>query len=166
MRMILIVAADDRWGIGKQGDLLARLPKDLEFFKENTVDKAIVIGRKTLESFKNGRPLPKRLNVVLSRNTEFDHAGILGMKSLGALEQWLASQGDEEVFVAGGGQIYKLLAPLCSKAYVTRLEGDYGADVFMTDLESIGFKCVLEEPTIEENGVRYRHTTWLNTNLL
>lgn len=165
-RMILIVAVDDQWGIAKQGDLLARLPKDLEFFKEKTVNKAIVIGRKTLESFRNGQPLPKRLNVVLSRSADFDHPRILGIKSVEALEQWLTSQGEEDVFLAGGGEIYHLLAPLCNKAYVTRIEGDLEAEVHMPNLESLGFRCLLEEPVIEENGFRYRHTTWLNTHLL
>lgn len=164
--MILIVAADEAWGIGKQGDLLARLPKDLDFFKEKTVDKAIVIGRKTLGSFKNGKPLPKRLNVVLSRKSDFDHPRILGIKSLDALKSWLRTQEDEDVFVAGGGEIYAMLAPLCSKAYVTRIQGDLGAEIHMPNLEELGFRCVIEGPEIEENGFSYRHTTWINTNFI
>ena len=166
MRMILIVAADDHWGIGKEGNLLARLPKDLDFFKKKTLDKAIVIGRKTLDSFKNGNPLPKRLNVVLSRGKSFDHPRIKGVTSVESLQEWLKTQDKEDVFVAGGGEIYGLLAPLCHKAYVTKLEGDFEADTFMPDLESLGFRCVLEEPMIEENGLRYRHTTWVNTHLI
>lgn len=159
--MILIAAADEKWGIGKDGDLLARLPKDLDFFKSQTLDKAIVIGRKTLESFKNGNPLPKRVNVVLSRTIDYDHPRILGMSSLEDLISWSASQSEDEVFVAGGGEVYNLLAPYCSKAYITRLEGDFEADTFMPDLEGLGFKCVMEEPVISENGVKYRHTTWV-----
>ena len=69
--MILSVAVDKNFGIGKNNDLLTFLPEDLQFFKQLTLNKAIVIGRKTLESFKGGNPLPKRLNVVLTRDGQY-----------------------------------------------------------------------------------------------
>ena len=159
--MILIAAADERWGIGKDGDLLARLPEDLEFFKGKTLNKAIVIGRKTLESFRGGNPLPKRLNVVLTRQGTYDHERILVMKSLEDFETWLETQEDEEVYLAGGGEMYKLLLPYCNKAYITRLEGDFHADTHMPDLSKEGFKCLLKGPVTQEGQVKYRHTTWV-----
>lgn len=161
--MILIAAADERWCIGKDGDLLAHLPKDLAFFKEQTLGKSIVIGRKTLASFKGGRPLPGRTNVVLSRTTGYDHAQIIGMGSLEDFLVWMEGQPEDSVFVAGGGEIYAMLAPYCTKAYITRLEGSFDGDTFMPDLSTLGFRCLLEEPVVEEKGIRYRHTTWVAT---
>ena len=162
--MILSVAADDKFGIGKDGDLLTYLPEDLEFFKQLTLNKAIVIGRKTLESFKNGNPLPKRLNVVLSRKHDYDHERILRMQSVEDLLAWAEEQPDDCVIVAGGGEIYRLLMPYCTKLHITRLDGDFDADTFLPDPEDFGFKCVIEEPVMEHEGIRYRHTTWVKQN--
>ena len=69
--MNLIVAADERWGIGKDGGLLAHLPGDMKYFRETTRGKVVVMGRKTLESFPGGRPLKNRINIVLTRNEAY-----------------------------------------------------------------------------------------------
>lgn len=159
--MILSVAADEKFGIGRNNDLLVFLPEDLAFFKALTVNKAIVIGRKTLESFKNGNPLPKRLNVVLSRTAAYDHERILVMRSVEDLLTWAEGQSDDGVIVAGGGEIYRLLMPYCSKLHITLLEGDYSADTFMPDPTALGFRCVIKEPVMEHDGVRYRHSVWI-----
>ena len=65
--MIMIVAADEKWGIGKNGDLLTPLPEDMKFFREKTRDSVVILGRKTLESFPDGKPLKNRVNIVISR---------------------------------------------------------------------------------------------------
>ncbi len=101
--MILIVAVDNRFGIGKDNDLLTFLPEDLAFFKKNTVDKTIVVGRKTLESFKNGKPLPKRHHLVLSRQLDYDHERVTCVRSIDALLESLNDYKCDEVFVSGGG---------------------------------------------------------------
>ena len=163
--MILSVAVDEKFGIGKNNDLLPYLPEDLEFFKQLTLNKAIVIGRKTLESFKNGNPLPKRLNVVLTRKNSYDHERILTMGSVEALLSWAETKEEEEVIVAGGGEIYKLLMPSCSKLHITLLEGDFGADTFIPNPKDLGFRCVIKEPVIQHEGVRYRHSVWIKDRL-
>lgn len=158
--MILSVAVDEKFGIGKNNDLLTFLPEDLQFFKQLTLNKAIVIGRKTLESFKGGNPLPKRLNVVLTREGQYNHERILTMDSLESLLEWARGKEEDEVVVAGGGEIYRLLMPYCTKLHITMIEGDFGADTFIKNPETLGFRCVIEEPIIEHEGISYRHTIW------
>lgn len=165
--MKLIVAADDEFGIGKDGDLLTFLPEDLEFFKQNTVNQAIVIGRKTLESFKNGNPLPKRKNLVFSRTKQYDHDRIVNIDSVETLQEWIKNNPENEVFVSGGGVIYELLLPYCETALVTRLEGNFDADTFMPNLEEHpNWMCIEQGPLIEEGDVRYRHTVWKNSQVI
>ncbi len=159
--MILSVAVDEKFGIGKDNDLLTFLPEDLAFFKALTLNKAIVIGRKTLESFKNGNPLPKRLNVVMTRDGQYDHERIKVVRCVEEILTWAKDKAEDEVIVAGGGQIYELLMPYCSKLHVTMIEGDFQADRFIQDPTTLGFRCVIKEPVIEHEGVRYRHTTWI-----
>jgi dihydrofolate reductase len=159
--MILIVAVDDKFGIGKQGDLLTYLPEDLEFFKEKTLNKGIIIGRKTLESFKNGKPLPKRHHYVLSRNKVFEHDRVTTIASVEELLQVVKDIDPETLFVSGGGTIYEALLPYCHKAYVTRIDEDFGADTFMPALSKLSdWQCVFEGEWLEFEGKRYRHTTW------
>lgn len=158
--MILSVAVDKNFGIGKNNDLLTFLPEDLQFFKQLTLNKAIVIGRKTLESFKGGNPLPKRLNVVLTRGGQYDHERILTMDSLESLLEWARHKEEDEIIVAGGGEIYRLLMPYCSKLHITMIDSDFEADTFIENPETLGFRCVIEEPIIEHEGVNYRHTIW------
>lgn len=159
--MRLIVAADKNFGIGIKGQLLARLPKDLEFFKQMTLGKTIILGRKTLESFKNGQPLPKRHHIVLSKTKTYDHERITTVSSIEALLEVIKDKKQEDIMVIGGGMIYKALLPYCDKAYITRLEGDYEVDVKMPNLEELdAWECVFEEPTLEEHGIKYKHTIW------
>ena len=74
--MNLIAAADEAWGIGKDGGLLAHLPGDMKYFRETTQGKVVVMGRKTLESFPGGRPLKNRTNIVLTRNGAYQPEGV------------------------------------------------------------------------------------------
>lgn len=159
--MILIVAADKNFGIGKNNDLLTRLPEDLEFFKQNTLNKTVVIGRKTLESFKNGKPLPKRQHIVLTRTMSYDHERITTVGSIEELLEQIKDMDSNEVFVSGGGTIYEALLPHCDKAYVTRIDADLEADTFMPNLEALDeWECVWEGPVLHEGDIAYRHTTW------
>ena len=87
--MEFIVTVDENWGIGKDGGMLDHLPKDLAFFKRKTTGHVIVMGRKTLESFPGGKPLPDRLNIVLTQQVEFDAPeGVVQVHSLPELARW------------------------------------------------------------------------------
>ena len=74
--MNLIVAVDEKWGIGKDGGLLAHLPEDMKYFRETTSGRTVVMGRRTLESFPGGKPLKNRVNMVLSRNEAYSPEGV------------------------------------------------------------------------------------------
>lgn len=134
--MEFIVAVDENWGIGKDGGMLDHLPKDLAFFKKKTTGHVIVMGRKTLESFPGGKPLPDRLNIVLTQQVEFDAPeGVVQVHSLPELARTLRALGRDDVYLVGGASVYARLKDVCKGGYVTRIRHAYdGAEVFFPDL--------------------------------
>lgn len=133
--MNLIVAVDEEWGIGKEGGLLARLPGDMRYFRETTRGKVVVMGRKTLESFPGQKPLKNRVNLVLTKNREYAPEGVRVChdveETLKALEQYP----QEDIFIIGGGMIYREFFPFCRKAYVTFIHSVFGADTGFVNLD-------------------------------
>ena len=121
MKMTLIAAMDEKQLIGAGNDLPWRLPADLKFFKQQTMNKTILMGRKTCQSLPF--PLPKRRNLVLSRNADFERDGFEVLPDLDQLPANL-----DELMVIGGGGIYELLLPQATHMILTRihktLEGD------------------------------------------
>lgn len=111
--MKAIVAVDQNWSIGKDGDLLVRIPEDLKRFKELTMGHPVIYGRKTLDTFPNGMPLPGRRNMVLSRIPNIPGAEVF--HSLNSL--LTVAQNDS--FVIGGASVYRQLLPYCDEVYVT-----------------------------------------------
>jgi len=139
---IIIASADKNWGIGFNNRLLARIPEDMKHVSGKTTGKVIVMGRKTLESFPGGKPLPNRTNVVLTTNTDYAVEGAIVVHSISELMNELKDyQG--EIYVFGGESIYRQLLPYCTKAYITRFNKEFEADSFMPCLDSIeGWKLV------------------------
>lgn len=133
--MKLIAAADRNWAIGKDGELLVRIPEDMKFFREMTTGKVVVMGRKTLESFPGGKPLPKRTNIVLTHDASYDGKGAIVVNSEAELHEKLAQYDADSVFAIGGASIYKMLLSYCDTAYITRLDYAYEADTRMPDLD-------------------------------
>lgn len=127
--MNLIVATDKNWGIGKNNDLLFHIPKDMKFFRETTTGKTVIMGRKTLESFPNKKPLPNRRNIVLTRNKDYSVEGAEVIYDINELNL------QSDAFVIGGSEIYHLLLPLCNTAYITKVDADGNADKFFPDLD-------------------------------
>ena len=155
--MNLIVAVDEKWGIGCGGKLLASIPGDLQYFKEKTLDKVVVMGRKTLESLPKQRGLPRRTNYVLTSNPEFEAERCITVNSEEALMKELEQYPEEDVFIIGGESIYRKFYRRCDKCYVTKMEADLGADRFMVDLdEDPDFLLTWQSDMREENGIRYR----------
>lgn len=129
-----IVAVCDDWGIGKDGDMLVRNREDMRSFVAHTKGHTVLMGRKTLESFPDARPLVDRRNVVVSRDDAYNPGGVDMARSLEeALE---LTRGDDEVWVIGGGQIYQALVPLCSTAVVTKNHCVRDADTFFPNLDN------------------------------
>ena len=165
--MDLIAAADKNWAIGKEGGLLCHLPGDLKYFKEMTTGKTVVMGRKTLESLPGGRPLQNRQNVVLTGDLSYQKEGCIIVHSVKELLETVNAQGSEDggVMVMGGASVYRQLLPYCQNCYITRLEADFEADVYMPDLDrDRDFVLAWESRPQEENGVTYRFTRYERMN--
>lgn len=127
----IIVAHDDNLGIGRNNQLLWHISDDLKRFKKLTLNHPIIMGRKTYESI--GRPLPGRTNIVITRNKELKIEGCRITNSLDEAIKLAKEEDNEEIFIIGGGEIYKQALPLTDKLYITKVEGNYNADVFFPD---------------------------------
>lgn len=156
-----IVHADREWGIGKQNDMMFSLPKDMKFFRETTSGHTVVMGGNTLRSFPNQKPLKNRVNIVLSRGQVCDECVLV--RNYDELKTVLKSHKDEEIFIIGGGMVYRDLLPYCEEVLVTKVDAVGGADVFFPNLdEDERFVCVYESDPIEDNGYTIRFTTYKN----
>lgn len=158
-KMTIILVMDNDCAIGKNGNLLYRLPEDMKHFRATTENCAVVMGRKTYESFPK-RPLPNRENIVISRTMKsIDGAGVFGdIKDLLSYLEKL----DKKVFVIGGGEIYHELLPYCDEAIITRVYENFGGDVFFEDIEHDGnFELAESSPLIETNGKIIRFMKFL-----
>ena len=100
--MNLIAAVDNNWAIGKNNQLLVRIPMDQKFFREMTTGKVVVMGRKTLESFPNSRPLKNRTNIVLTHNPSYEVEGAVVVHSLDELHKELEKYNSEDIYIIGG----------------------------------------------------------------
>ncbi len=157
--MTLILVADNDWAIGVNGGLLTRLPADMKRFKELTAGNTVVMGRKTYESFPK-RPLPDRENCVISR-TQKD---IEGAKCFDSIEEFMeyAKTVQNEIYVIGGGEIYRQMLPLCDKAIITRVYECFGGDTFFTDIDALPeWELTESSEIIETNCHRIRFMTYV-----
>ncbi|MEJ8735789.1 MULTISPECIES: dihydrofolate reductase [Mediterraneibacter] len=133
--MQAIVAADRNWGIGNKNRLLVSIPSDMKFFREKTTGKVIVMGRKTLESFPGGKPLKNRVNIVLTGNREYTVKDAVVVHTEEELKEELKKYKEEDIFVVGGESVYRMLLPLCSTVYVTKIDRVFEADTFFPNLD-------------------------------
>ena len=164
--MDLIVAVSSNWAIGKDNDLLFSLKTDMKYFRQNTLEKTVILGRKNLDSFPGGRPLPKRRNIVITRDPAFSREGC---EIVHTPEDALALAGDEEnVWLIGGGSIYAALLGRCRRASVTRVDSTVSdADTFFPDLDALpNWKIERTGEAVTENGLTYRFVDYVNTALL
>ena len=163
--MYLIAAADRNWAIGNKGSLLYSLPQDMKFFRETTSGGVVVMGRKTLESFPGGRPLKNRVNIVLTRNSEYEKEGVVVCNDTDKLPEMLKEYSDKNIFVIGGEEIYRLLLPLCTKAYITKVDATAEADAFFPNLdEDDSWKITNESETLSDNGIDFKFVTYERIN--
>lgn len=136
----LIVATGTNRGIGKNNQLLWHLPEDLKYFKRTTLDKPIIMGRSTFDSV--GRPLPKRRNIVISRNTNLKIDGVEVVHSLNEAIQLV--ENEPEIMIVGGSEIYSLALPLADRVYQTLVNAAPDADRFFPVLPSGEWKLSSE----------------------
>ena len=128
--MNLIVAVDKNWAIGNDNKLLVSIPQDMKFFRETTMGKVVVMGRKTLESFPGGQPLKKRTNIVLTRDKNYQVKDAIVVNTVDELLQELKKYDEEEIYVIGGESIYRQMLPYCKVAHVTKINHAYEADTY------------------------------------
>jgi dihydrofolate reductase len=127
----LVVAVADNGVIGRDNALPWHLPEDLKRFKRITMGKPIVMGRKTFESI--GKPLPGRLNIVLTRDANYRRGGVTVVHDVeGALR---AAEVAEEIMVIGGSDLFRLFLPRATSVHLTRVHGDVAGDVFWPALD-------------------------------
>lgn len=148
--MKLIAAVSENWGIGKDNGLLFNIPKDMKFFRETTMDGTVILGRKNLESFPGKKPLPKRTNIVLTRDPTFECEGAVICRSI---DEVLAHPAADDAFVIGGGEIYRAFLPYCDTCLITKVAECAEADTFMVNLDELTEWVLAEESDdIEDNG--------------
>lgn len=140
-KISLIVAVDEQGGIGKGQELLCHLPEDLAFFKQKTMGKPMIMGRRTYESI--GRPLPGRRSIVISTSLD----AIAGVDIVSTPEQALQiCANDPEIMAIGGGSVYAQFLPIAQCIYMTVIHHSFQADVFFPQLDpTLWSRTVLKE---------------------
>ena len=142
--------------LGKNNDLLWRIPDDLKRFRTLTTGHVLVMGRKTFES--TGKPLPNRTSVVVTRDPNWSHEGVVVASSIKkALEK--AKAIDSEVFVIGGGQIYEQALPLTDRLYLTLIDAQKDADIYFPAYEK-EFTKILSHEVREFESLKYTWVVW------
>ena len=163
--MTAIACVDLKNGIGKDGKLLISIPDDMKFFRETTNDSVVIMGRKTLFSFKDRMPLKNRINVVFTTNeslrSEYVNVdNIYFVKNIDALNKVLNKYNNKKVFVIGGASIYEKLLFLCDTCLITQVYKEFDADTFFPDLEKNGFIRTGESEKYIYEGVAYKFLTY------
>lgn len=151
--MDLIVAVYDDWGIGRDGTQPIALSTDRKFFRETTRGATVIVGRRTVADFPGQKPLPGRVNIVLTRSG----ADIPGFTVCGSPEQAVELTKDmEKVMVIGGGSIYRQMLPYCDRAYITKVHVTPESDTFFPNLdEDPAWELSEVLQSGEENGIGY-----------
>ncbi len=163
IKMKLIAAVSENWGIGKDNRLLFNIPKDMKFFREKTMGKTVILGRKNLESFPGGKPLKNRINVVLTRDKSFSCEGAITVNSIEELLKLDCV--DENAFVIGGESVYRGLLGYCDLCYITKVHECAECDKFMVNLdESADWQLLSETERLEDNGHIISFCVYVNLN--
>ena len=161
----LIVAVAENNVIGKDNDLIWRLPKDMKFFKETTLNHHIITGRKNYISIpKKFRPLPDRINIVLTRQPNFKEEGCIVANSLEDAIIFAKNYNETELFIIGGGQIYKeaLAKNLIDRMYITHVHEAFDGDTFFPAIDAEKWKKVseVENTTDEKHAHSFTFTVY------
>lgn len=164
--MNAIVAVDRHWAIGREDKLLFHLPADMKRFRSLTLHGTVIMGRRTLESFPGGKPLPERRNIVIS-NSELETEDI---EIVSSPKDALALAGGAEaggVWVIGGGSVYAALLPQCRRVYLTQVDAQVDdADTFFPNLNKLpGWEIEHSGEAQTENGLSFCFIDYVNKKL-
>lgn len=163
--MNLIFAVDGNWKIGLDGQLLVEIEEDLNRFRKITEGHIVIMGRKTLQSLPKEKPLVNRINILVTRNKEYNPEGFIVINSLEDLFPLLKELNpdkEKEVFVTGGGTIARQLLLFCKMAYITKVFKDFkDADTFIPNLDlDEDWEAVWESPVQRQDDIYYRYVDY------
>ncbi|MBQ8639512.1 MAG: dihydrofolate reductase [Lachnospiraceae bacterium] len=133
--MNMVVAADENLGIGYQGKLLVSIPLDHQRFRKQTINKVVVMGRKTLESLPQGQPLGQRVNVVLTTDRNYRCRNAVVVHSMEEALEELKKYSSEDIYIIGGESIYRQFMPYVDTIYMTKIDYAYLADVHFPEID-------------------------------
>jgi dihydrofolate reductase len=155
----IIVAVSDDWGIGKNNELLWNIPSDMKRFKRLTLGNTLIMGKKTWESLPV-RPLKGRKNIVL---TDDPMECIDCSVTAYSIEDALSKCGKEEVFIIGGGSIYRQFMPLADRLYITHIHKSVPADTYFPVIDKKEWEAVEKEDgnPAENNGIQFTYITYI-----
>jgi dihydrofolate reductase len=152
-----IVAMSSNRVIGAEGGIPWRISEDFKFFKSTTMGCAIIMGRKTYESI--GRPLPGRLNIVITRNTSYEAEGTMSFTSVQEAIAYVRNNQDawkKEIFIVGGGEIYKQTLPIVDRIYLTEIHRTIDGDTFYPEFDQKDYELTREESRSEPESFTWK----------
>lgn len=150
----LIVVHDKNRVIGYENKMPWHLPGELKYFKETTMGKPMIMGRKTFESI--GRPLPGRENIIITRNKDYQHEGIVVVGSLQeAIE--IANNESREIMIIGGEEIFRLSLPIADRLYITHIDYQFKGDTYFPEYSGEWTIASCSEPIDSNQGFTYRY---------
>ncbi len=160
MIISLLVAAAENNAIGKNNQLLWSLPNDMRFFKNTTWGMAVIMGRKTYESV--DKPLPGRFNIVITRQAGWKAEGVIVAGDLQNALLKAAETNCNEVFVIGGGEIYKWAIDIADRIYITRVHASFEADTFFPVIDESKWKLTSNKDfeVDEKHKYAYSFQVW------
>ena len=160
MIISLIVAASENNAIGKNNQLLWHLPNDLKFFKNTTWGMPVIMGRKTFEAV--NKPLPGRFNIVITRQAGWKADGVIVAKDLKEALQKAAETNCKEIFIIGGGEIYKQSMEIADKIYLTRVHATIEGDTFFPMVDENKWQLIANEDfeVDEKHAFAYSFQVW------
>lgn len=150
----IIVAIDEKNGIGKDNNLLAHIKPDLQYFKNITMDHTIIMGYHTYTSLPI-RPLPNRNNIIITRK-QITMEGVMVLHSIEEALKWIKQSKEKEVFICGGATIYEQFIPYADRLYITHIFHDFSAEVFFPSISN-EWKIISTQANRENLEHKYPH---------
>jgi len=144
MIVSLMVAAAENNVIGKDNDMVWHMPADMRYFMVTTLGHYVIMGRKTLESF--GKALPKRTNVIVTRNKNYQASGCITVASIEQGLRMAEENGEKEAFIIGGGDIYRQSMHIADRIYLTRIHAVFSGDAFFPEIDLHQWRLVKSDP--------------------
>ena len=160
MKLSMIVAVSENGVIGRNNSLPWYLPNDLKYFKQTTMGKPVIMGRKTYESI--GKPLPGRTNIVITRQADYQPEGVKVVNSVEAAKELAESvcliDGQDEAMIMGGAEIYALSLPYTDRLYLTEVHADVQGDAFFPEYDKSRWQEVAREDFAAEGPNPYSYS--------